>query len=41
MRLVGVFVVALAVVSLLTRQYWLLPAGLAIGGVGLALTRAR
>jgi hypothetical protein len=38
MRVVGVFVVVLAAVSLLSHQYWLLPAGLVIAALGMLLT---
>jgi hypothetical protein len=37
-RALACFVVVLVVVSLLTQQYWLLPAGLAIVGAGVLLT---
>jgi hypothetical protein len=38
MRLFGLYVALLVLVSLLTAQYWLLPAGLALGGLGVLLT---
>jgi hypothetical protein len=38
MRAIGVFVLVLGCVSLLTQQYWLLPAGLAVAALGLLLT---
>jgi hypothetical protein len=37
-RVFAGFVVVLVVVSLLTQQYWLLPAGLAIVAAGVLLT---
>ncbi|MGH2933836.1 MAG: hypothetical protein ACRDL2_04890 [Gaiellaceae bacterium] len=41
MPAIAVFVAALVVVSAVTHQFWLLPVGLLLGGVGLLLTSAR
>lgn len=38
MRLLGLYIVVLVVVSVLTNQYWLLPAGLLVVGAGMLLT---
>jgi hypothetical protein len=38
MRVFALYVALLVLVSILTAQYWLLPAGLVVGGLGMLLT---